>query len=105
MASVSLNNKKLGCILRFTLIMSLHYIVKSNSWISLTKSTILTVLMIWIELFKLFNKFCLLAYCAPAPLPPQVDWATCDCVASSAPFTNIQTYLLTYLYAVKIQNE
>jgi len=52
--------------------------------------------MIWIELFKLFNKFCLLAYCAhPGPL--QIDRRSCDCLASSVPFTNIQAYLLTYL--------
>jgi len=29
----------------------------------------------------------------------QYLWRRCDCLASSAPFTSIQTYLLTYLIA------
>jgi len=34
--------------------------------------------------------------CAAAGTAPFV-WRRCDCLAISAPFTNIQTYLLTYL--------
>ena len=32
-----------------------------------------------------------------ASIPSHLERRRCDCLASSAPFTNIQTYLLTYL--------